>query len=120
MPLVKTTVLAQQQRQGTLISASRAVPAGAIGTVIIQATIGTADQTDPTKSVKVGAERWDPVDSTWKFVAGMEYIGGPPSNRGYVDPGVEIPVANLAGKTVRLVVDIPVEMMIGGAVSITT
>ena len=111
------TVLSRTNRQGTHISSSFDVPNGTTGTVKFIADIAPNDLTDPGNTLTFSIEQFDPGNGTWGVIAGFTWQGGPPTKFGG-QPGMSFNLDQVAGRTVRISLSIPVRMSIGAIIEV--
>jgi hypothetical protein len=110
------TLLAQQSRTGRIESSATAVPTGATGTYLVMSNIGATDLANPDKWVAMMVDVQDAaVAGGWRLQAGggvtfqcgptVVVKGGPLVTAG-ANRGFQVSAAELAGRTVRGVVEL--------------
>lgn len=108
-------------RQGNITSSAINVPSSITGVIAIKADISTSapnDLHDSTKTISFAIEVQNGI--VWNFFAGFTWRGGIYVNGetgSTVDqPGLFINIEELAGRTIRIKLNIPVTMNIGATV----
>lgn len=101
-------------RDGTYTSASIQIPdpsAGWASWIRFRPVIRAQDMNDPSLSFWFRFEWFDPVEGVWtqRGLGGGGWTGGP----GALPPEVVTSREYLAGKTIRLILDVPVAMRLG-------
>lgn len=117
--LAQTTILNRVNRQGTLMSASIVVPPAATGDLIIRALMTDAAIENPNYSFTLRIYYYNEADALWYQHGAMSWRGAPwVSNRPKVPPNIAIPLGDLAGKTVRVELDVPTQMSLGATAEV--
>jgi hypothetical protein len=114
MPTVTLVSLPSQNRVGSFLTGTYAVPVAAIGTLQIMSNMTVAVATNSLNSLWLRIYRFD--EGVWKHVASTDWRGNPTG-----DPaGLEISMFDLAGKQIRGELDIPASMKVGCTISLVT
>lgn len=99
-------------RQGKWISNSFTIPANAKGVVKFAIDMPLNERRDIAKFMDFKIELLDAIG--WKFFAGFTWQGGIDEKDGVqATPGVEFDISEIAGKVIRINVDVPNAVNIG-------
>lgn len=109
------TLLTRTNRTGRVVSATTPIPAGSTGTLEIMSNIGAADLADATKFIVMQIDVQDATQpGGWLLLGGggVTFQCGPTrlrdgtTNAAGANRGFSVNAAELAGKTVRGVIEI--------------
>lgn len=117
--LAQTTILNRINRQGTHTSASIVVPSAATGDLIIRALMTDPAIENPDYSFTLRIYYYREADALWYQHGAMAWRGAPwVSWRPKAPPFIAIPLGDLAGKTVRVELDVPTQMSLGATAEV--